>query len=214
MTKTNYSFKNFDNHTVKAYGKDLGISTKVAVNIAKKIRGMNALKAIIYLDSVSKLKLAVPFTKFNDGVGHRRGNMASGRFPVKASIAIAGVINSAISNAANQNLSDDLVIEHIVVNKAANRFHYGRQRRRAMKSTHVEVVLREVETKAPKKTTVNKSTEKSKSDSKSTKAKVTEKVTKEETKISQKPKVEKVENPKTNSSSIDKPKAVDGETKK
>lgn len=151
MTKTNYSHKNLDSHTAKAYGKSLGISTKVAVNIAKKIRGMDANKAVAYLDRVAKLEQAVPYTRFTDGVGHRKGKMASGRFPVKAATQINMVLKSAIANAANLNLSEDLVIENVVANKAGNRFHFGRQRRRAMKQTHVEIVLREVEGK-PKAT--------------------------------------------------------------
>lgn len=151
MTKTNYSHKNIDNHTAKAFGKDLGISTKVAVNIAKKLRGMKAKKAVAYLERVTQLTQAVPYTRFNDGVGHRKGKMASGRFPVKAATEINAVLKSAIANAANLNLSEDLVIEAIVANKAGNRFHFGRQRRRAMKQTHVEIVLREIETKSVKK---------------------------------------------------------------
>lgn len=151
MTKTNYAHKNLDNHTAKAYGKSLGISTKVAINIAKKLRGMDANKAVAYLDRVAKLEQAVPYTRFTDGVGHRKGPMASGRFPVKAATEINMVLKSAIANAANLNLSEELVIENIIANKAGNRFHFGRQRRRAMKQTHVEIVLREVEGK-PKAT--------------------------------------------------------------
>lgn len=157
MTKTNYAYKNLDNHTAKAFGKDLGISTKVSVNIAKKLRGMKTNKAVAYLERVAKLTQAVPFTRFTDGVGHRKGKMASGRFPVKAATEIKAVLKSAISNAANLNMSEDLVIESIIANKAANRFHFGRQRRRAMKSTHIEIVLREVEETAKPK---SKATEK------------------------------------------------------
>ena len=167
MTKTNYSYKNLDNHTAKAFGKDLGISTKVSINIAKKIRGMKVAKAVAYLERVTQLTQAVPYTRFNDGVGHRKGKMASGRFPVKAADAINKVLKSAIANAANLNMSDDLVIESIVANKGGSRFHFGRQRRRAMKQTHIEIVLREVEEKAKPKTKVTeKKVEKPKAETK------------------------------------------------
>lgn len=161
MTKTNYAHKNLDNHTAKAYGKNLGISTKVAINIAKKLRGMNADKAVAYLDRVANLEQAVPYTRFTDGVGHRKGPMASGRFPVKAATEINMVLKSAIANATNLNLSEELVIENIIANKAGNRFHFGRQRRRAMKQTHIEIVLREVEgkLKATKKSVTQKADE-------------------------------------------------------
>lgn len=175
MSKTNYAHKNLDSHTAKAYGKSLGISTKVAINIATKLRGMNANKAVAYLDRVANLEQAVPYTRFTDGVGHRKGKMASGRFPVKAATEINNVLKSAIANAANLNLSEDLVIEAIIANKAGNRFHFGRQRRRAMKQTHVEIVLREVEgkPKATKKAVENKVEAKPKADAP---AKKTEKV--------------------------------------
>ena len=177
MTKTNYAHKDLDNHTAKAFGKSLGISTKVAVNIAKKLRGMDADKAVAYLDRVAKLEQAVPYTRFTDGVGHRKGKMASGRFPVKAATEINNVLKSAISNAANQNLSEELVIEAIIANKAGNRFHFGRQRRRAMKQTHVEIVLREVEgkPKAAKKPAAPKAAEKPKPKADPKPAKVEEK---------------------------------------
>ena len=83
MAVTNYSFQNFNESTAKAYGKSLPISTKSSINICNAIRGKNVSKVENYLTDVVALKLAVPFTRFNDGVGHRRGNMASGRFPKK-----------------------------------------------------------------------------------------------------------------------------------
>lgn len=184
MTKTNYSYKNLDNHTAKAFGKDLGISTKSSINIAKKLRGMKTKKAVAYLERVTELTQAVPFTRFTDGVGHRKGKMASGRFPVKAAEAINGVLKSAIANAANLNMSENLVIESIIANKAGNRFHFGRQRRRAMKQTHIEIVLREVEEKAaPVKAEKPKVTSPKKEESKDNKPKAESKEAVEKVKV-------------------------------
>ena len=150
MAKTRYAFRDFDHTTAKAYGDSLQISTKAAVVIAKFLRGKDANWAVTYLDDVIALKKAIPFTRFTDGVGHRRGKMASGRFPMKAAQAIQALIKSAIANAANLGLDEELVIVHINANKAASRFHQGRQRRRMMKQTHVEVVVKEKEQKEKK----------------------------------------------------------------
>lgn len=158
MAKANYAFKNFGSDTAKAYGSNLDISTKVAINVCNMLRGMDVNKAMVKLQNVIDFKEAVPFTRFTDGVGHRKGNMASGRFPQKASKAILALINSAVANAANKGLADDLVIVHICAHKAATPLHQGRQRRRAMKRTHVELVVKESEVKkAPKKTSTKKS---------------------------------------------------------
>jgi len=147
MAKTNYAFTNFGSDTAKAYGSNLDISTKVSINICNWLRGLPVDKAITKLENVLAFKEAVPFTRFTDGVGHRKGKMASGRYPQKASKAFLALLNSAVSNAANLGLSDDLKIIHLVANKASTPLHQGRQRRRAMKKTHLEVVLKEVEVK-------------------------------------------------------------------
>lgn len=144
MTKATYAFKDFGHDTTSAYGRSLSISTKSSVNICSHIRGWRASRAVAFLDDVALGKQAVPFRRFTDGVGHRKGKMAAGRYPNKASKAIAAVIRSAISNAANKGLDEDLKIIHICAHKAATPFHQGRQRRRAMKRTHIEVVLKEI----------------------------------------------------------------------
>ncbi len=144
---TTYAFKNDGNDTAKAYGSNLDISVKTSINICNKIRGLDAQKAIVLLARVQNKEEAIPFTRFTDGVGHRRG-MASGRYPLKASAAISDIIKSAVANAANKGLAEELEIVHICAHKAGSPMHQGRQQRRAMKRTHIEVVLKESEVKA------------------------------------------------------------------
>lgn len=151
MSKINYSYTGFGDDTARAYGQSLGISTKASINICKAIRGMDAQKAVRYLEDVLAFKRAIPYTRFTDGVGHRPGNMAAGRYPIKASVAILSVLKSAIANAVQKGLADELVIVHISAQRAATQFHQGRQRRRMMKKSHIELVLKEVESKKPVK---------------------------------------------------------------
>lgn len=166
MAKANYAFQNFGSDTAKAYGSDLDISVKTTVNICNTIRGMTVKRAITKLQNVIDFKEAIAFTKYNKGVGHRRGNMASGRFPQKASKALLVLINSAVANAANKGLADELMIVHVCAHKAATPLHQGRQRRRAMKRTHVELVLKEMEVKSTPKPTPKKVAAKPKTESK------------------------------------------------
>ncbi len=176
MVQTNYSYSAFTDKTAKAYGKSLPISTKVAINICNALRGLPVNKALAYLQDVLDEKRAIPFTRFSDGVGHRPG-IGAGRYPKKASQAIAEIIASAANNAAVKGLSTDLKIVAIVANKASSPLHYGRQRRRSMKRTHIEVVVEEMEgatpvaKKTPKKakTTTEKSLTKKTAEKKTSK---------------------------------------------
>ncbi len=97
---------------------------------------------------------AVRFTRFNKGVGHKPG-IGPGRYPIKASKEILDLLKSAEANAQFKVLNTaNLIIGHISANKASDSWHYGRQRRRKMKRTNVEVILAEKVQKKdePKKT--------------------------------------------------------------
>jgi len=160
MVKLNYAFKDFGSDTAKAYGNSLDISTKTSINVCNMLRGMTSEKALIKLQNIIDFKEAVPFTRFTDGVGHRRGKMASGRYPQKASKAFLSLLNSALANANNKGLSDNLRIVHICAHKASSPLHQGRQRRSAMKKTHIELVLKEQDIKKPSPKKVTKSVSK------------------------------------------------------
>ncbi len=131
-------------NTAKAVGMSLPISWKHGVEIANMIRGKTVEKAKTMLENVIAMKLAVPFKRFNNNVGHRKGKIMSGRFPVKAASHLLKVLKSAESNARDLGLIEEsLYIEHICIHKAGKQMHYGRKARRVMKRTHVEIVLKE-----------------------------------------------------------------------
>ena len=149
--KNKYCFQNMHSGCAKAFGRDLSISTKHAVEICSYLRGKTVDHAVKFLENVIDLRTPVPFKRFTNGPGHKKGNLASGRYPVKASQAILRIIKSALANAEDNNLNTEgMVVKHIVANKASTPMHNGRQRRRFMKRTHIEVVLEEVEQKTPK----------------------------------------------------------------
>ena len=84
-------------------------------------------------------------------MGHKSG-IAAGRFPQKTTNQIIRLLDEVETNAQNKGLNvDDLYISHVCAHKASAPWHYGRQRRRKMKRTHVEIVVEEKEEKKKQK---------------------------------------------------------------
>jgi len=143
-----YAFEDMKENMARAMMKDLDISTKVAIEVANFIRGRSVENAKMVLNRVLEYKQAVPYKRFPNGVGHRSGKgMAAGRYPQKASQYFIDLIEQAEANAQTKGLSSDLKIVHLAAQGAAKQWHYGRQRRREMKRTHIEIVVEEQEKK-------------------------------------------------------------------
>ncbi len=158
--KTKYAFQGMKENMARALSKDLGISTKVSIEIANFLRGRSSAEAKVILERVLKKKQPIPFKRFTDGVGHRKGaGLASGRFPEKASEAFLTLIKQCEANAQAKGLSSDLRIVHLVPQKGTNMFRHGRQRRRTYKRTHLEIVLEEMEPVKKEKKPVSKKKE-------------------------------------------------------
>jgi large subunit ribosomal protein L22 len=128
----------------KISGKDLSISTKQSIEIANFIRGKNIQKAKNELQKVIEKKLAIPFKRFNRDMGHKKGNIAAGRYPQNAAKEFLNLLNGLEANAQNKGLStNNLIIKTIIPNKASRPWHYGRRRRIKMKRTHIEIIAEE-----------------------------------------------------------------------
>ena len=169
MAQYRYSKQNIEEeHTAKAVGISLPISTKQSIEVCNFIRNKPLERAKTMLNDVILTKIAVPFKRFKV-IGHKRGNMASGRYPIKTSKEILGVLESAEANAQFKGLNtSNLFICHISSQKAGNQWHYGRQKRRKMKRTTIEVVLQE-KASDKKQTKENKKDKTSKKQSKEAK---------------------------------------------
>jgi len=138
-------------HQAKAIGRNLPISFKYAIEIGSFIRGKTLKQAKLLLEQVIAKKRAVPMKRFNRDVGHKRGRIAAGRYPVKASSEVLALIHSAEMNALNKGLSsENLMLTEYIANKGATQWRFGRQRRRKAKRTHIIVILEEAETSKPK----------------------------------------------------------------
>ncbi len=127
-------------HYASVNVKDLPISTKQSVEVAKFIRGRNLKKVKSMLNQVLQKKIAVPYTRYNRDTPHRPGKIASGRYPQKATNHFLKLLNSLEANAENKGLNvDALIVSEVVANKAASQWHYGRMRRRMMKRTNLRM---------------------------------------------------------------------------
>ncbi|MBI2105699.1 50S ribosomal protein L22 [Candidatus Woesearchaeota archaeon] len=134
--------------TAMAMGISLPISLKQSVEICNFIRGKTSEKAKKILEQVKEKKIAIPYKRYVHGVGHRPGKMASGRYPLNASIHILSILKSAEANAENKGMSSPLQISEATANQASRSWRAGRHRRRRRKSTHIKIVLKEIKTKS------------------------------------------------------------------
>ena len=164
----NYALKEYDKEKMaRVIGRALPVSLKHAVEISSFIKGKTTEYAKRYLEDVITQKKAIPFTKFNKGVGHKKA-MGPARYPLKASTEIKSLLESAEANAQFKGLNtSSLSIIHISANKAQTQWHSGRQRRRKMKRTHIEIVVEETkksEKPQNKKETAQKQKQKPKTD--------------------------------------------------
>ncbi|MBN2111533.1 50S ribosomal protein L22 [Candidatus Woesearchaeota archaeon] len=153
MTSYNYSTQ-IGEKDAAAVGRGLPISTKQAIEICRAVRGEKLERAKVVLAEAINEKVPIAFRRFTNGIGHKKGNLASGAYPKKACSEILRLLNSAQANAQFKGLSSaDLVVRHISAQKDSNTPRYGRRRRFAKRTT-IEIVLTETEakkTQEPKK---------------------------------------------------------------
>lgn len=140
-----YAFQDFNNELMaRAVGRGLAVSTKQAIEICNYLRRRKLVQAKNLLQQTIDMKKPIPFKRFTNGLGHRKGKLASGRFPIKASTAFLKLFDSVEANAQTKGLnSGELEIVHLCAHKASEPMHYGRNHGRVFKSTHVEVVVQE-----------------------------------------------------------------------
>ena len=135
----------------KVNARNLRISMKESYEVCNLIRNKTAEKAKSILNDVINMKSAVPYKRYLRDTPHRAGNMAAGRYPIKACTEILKLIKSAEANAQNKGLSQNLIISHISAHKGSKQFHFGSKRRTLMKNTHIDLVVKNIGTKEIKK---------------------------------------------------------------
>ena len=120
-----------------ANGYSQRISAKYSFAICKMIKRKEIDTAIEELEQVAKMKKAVPMHGLE--VGHKPGNMAGGKYPVKAARAFIDLLKSLKTNATNAMIERP-VITIAMANKASRPFRRAGTRG---KRTHVHLEARE-----------------------------------------------------------------------
>jgi large subunit ribosomal protein L22 len=156
--KYRYAFNTDKENVVKVVGRDVNMSRKQAIEMCNFVRDEPIAKMIPVLEKVQDTKLAIPFHRFTEGAGHKKGvGMASGKYPFKGSAVFISLLKSLEANAQTKGLSSNLLIIHACAQQAARPFHSGRKRRIRMKRVHIELAAMEME--APKKENKEKNKE-------------------------------------------------------
>ena len=151
--KKNYTKTLAKEHSARAMAVDLPISTKHSVEICNHIKFKTLEKAKRILNQTIKRKEPIPFKRFKHNVGHRKGNIAAGRYPKKASEHILRLLNQVETNAQDKGLNtDNLLIKHVKADHGTRILHRGVRGRERMKRTHLEIIVEEKETKNKPKT--------------------------------------------------------------
>ncbi len=127
-----------------AKGRNLPISRKHAREVAEFIKGEDVDRAREKLEKVVEKELAVPYNRHDSEQAHRKGNMDSGRYPVKTAEEMLTVLNSAESNATHEGMrAEDLVVTGVMVNQGNRYYTPKRHRGRRAKAAHVTIKVSE-----------------------------------------------------------------------
>jgi large subunit ribosomal protein L22 len=139
-----YSFEKYNPERMAvAVGKSLPVSTKHCIELTGRIRRKSLESAKRILNDCISMRKPIAFKRFTGSVGHKPG-MAAGRYPIKAAAAVLKVLESCEANAQFKGLdTGSMIIVHSNAQLGGKQYHYGRQRRRIMKRTMVEIVLEE-----------------------------------------------------------------------
>ncbi|KAI8055999.1 50S ribosomal protein L22 [Syncephalis plumigaleata] len=149
--------------SAKTRGSYLRVHFKNTHETAVAISGMKLQKAIGYLNDVQEHKQAVPFRRFNGGVGRcaqvKAFKATQGRWPAKSAKFLLDLLQNAKANAESKGLNvESLVIKHIQVNQAP------KQRRRTYRAhgrinpymcspCHIEIIVTEQDAKVERANT-------------------------------------------------------------
>lgn len=139
----------------KAKGAYLRVHFKNTRETAMAVKGMSLRKAQAFLGDVTAHKQAVPFRRFNGGVGRTAQanvhGVTQGRWPVKSVEHVLALLKNAESNAEAKGLDlDSCVVKHIQVNQAPKQRRrtyraHGRINAYMSSPCHIEMVICEEE---------------------------------------------------------------------
>ncbi|MEM2890418.1 MAG: 50S ribosomal protein L22 [Candidatus Hadarchaeum sp.] len=146
MPKFGYSAK-IEGLVARAFGKEVRVSPKQAMEVCRAIRGMSLNAAKEYLEAVQQKKRAVPILRHRKKVAHR-GPKGSGQYPVKAVREILKVLKNAEANAIYKGLEvEKLKVVHAAAYKGTSipgfmPRAFGRSSPATSPLTNIEIILK------------------------------------------------------------------------
>ena len=119
MALYNYSRDFKDELVGRAQGHDLNAAYKDLTQVCRAIRGQHPDKAKKILEEAIALKTAIPYSKFNTGMGHRSElGGKKGRYPKKECKMILALLENAVANAEHAGLSkENMFVKHAAAYK-------------------------------------------------------------------------------------------------
>jgi len=88
-----YAFQGYDEKTmVRVKGTSMPVSDKDLREIGATIKKMQVEKAIKYLEHVTKLEQAVPYTRYNKKQTHKIGIKGPGNYPILAAKRVISLL--------------------------------------------------------------------------------------------------------------------------
>lgn len=118
-----------------ANGENIPISTKQSIEICRFIKGKRIGDAIRDLESVIRLKKAIPM---RGEYPHRKGKIGSGKFPTKAAKNFIILLKTLVGNSSGMN---DPIISEAISNFGSRPL--GRFGRVKKKRTNIKIVAKE-----------------------------------------------------------------------
>ena len=126
--------------------KDLPISTKHSMAICNWIRGKKIEESIYFLEQVAKFKKPLPM---KGEIGHRKGKIMSGRYPINATKQFIKLLRQLAANASVNEIDLEKTKIECRANLASRPYRRGGSER--FKRTNVNLSLKEIKKQVEKK---------------------------------------------------------------
>jgi ribosomal protein uL22 len=131
----------------KARVEDINASYKDLTEVCHNIRMRPADIAVEILEDAKAKKRPIKYRSHNTRMAHRKELQGQkGRWPVKSAGIVLKCLQSAIANAKEKGLSEELVVVHASANKKRSYMRYSSKGRRnisKLETARVEIVLKE-----------------------------------------------------------------------
>ena len=123
-------------------GRNLRISFKDSVEVARWIKRRNVKQAMKLLEEVIEQKKAVPYRRYNKDRPHKPA-VGPGRYPIKVAKAFIAMLKNIINSAKqkyNESNPEKLFIENVIVNRAISKRRS--KRLGGIKATNVRFIVK------------------------------------------------------------------------